>query len=308
MLCLLGPQHPLRSLDSLSVFLGLSMLTPLFADHSRHWLDNRFVYPVVSRRSQGLSIGINLNPDGVCNFDCAYCCVDRTVPAPVKTVDLDGIRTELGAILPLAKDGRIWETAPFNIAPTALRRVNDVAFSGDGEPTSYPRFAEACQLVADVLAWHDLPIKIVVITNATLLHRPEVEAGLAILDQHRGEVWAKLDAGTEDYFQRIDRSKVSLQRILDNLLICGRRRPLTIQSLWARIDGEVPPPAEVTAWIERLTTLRAQGANIAMIQLYTVARATAEATITALPVAHLEAIAAQVRAAGLPIAVFPGNA
>ncbi len=282
--------------------------TPLFADHSRHWRDNRYVYPVVSRRSRGLSIGINLNPDGACNFDCSYCCVDRTVPATVKVVDLDAIRAELAAILPLAKDGRIWEAKPFDIAPEALRRANDVAFSGDGEPTSYPRFAEACQLVADLLVWHDLPLKIVVITNATLLHRPEVEAGLAILDQHRGEVWAKLDAGTEPYYQLVDRSKVPFQRILDNLLLCGKRRTLTIQTMFARVDGQVPPTAEIDAWVGRLTHLRDQGASIGLIQVYTVARATAEATVTALTAAELEAIAAPVRAAGLPIAVFPGNA
>ena len=290
------------------------MLTPLFADHSRHWRDNRYVYPVVSRRSRGLSLGINLNPDGICNFDCSYCCVERSADgravAPAATeVDLERLQAELGAILPLAKDGRIWEAAPFHTAPEALRRVNDVAFSGDGEPTSFPGFADACRLVVDALAWHELPYKVVVITNATLLHRPAVEAGLAILDQaQRGEVWAKLDAGTECYYQQVDRSKVPFQRILDNLLEIGRRRVLTIQTMFARHDGQVPPDHEVAAWVARLVHLREQGAQIGLIQLYTVARATAETTVTALTVAELEAIAAPVRAAGLPIAVFPGNA
>ncbi len=56
--------------------------TTLFTQHSRSWQSNRYVYPVISRRSKGLSIGVNLNPDKVCNFDCVYCCVDRTHPTP----------------------------------------------------------------------------------------------------------------------------------------------------------------------------------------------------------------------------------
>jgi wyosine [tRNA(Phe)-imidazoG37] synthetase (radical SAM superfamily) len=283
-------------------------MLPLFGDHSRHWRTNRYVYPVVSRRSRGLSIGVNLNPDGVCNFDCSYCCVDRTTAPTVTEVDLSVLRAELAALLPLAKDGRIWQSPPFDQTPESLRRINDVAFSGDGEPTSYPRFAEACQLVADVLAWHEVPARIVVITNATLLHRDPVEEGLRILDAHQGEVWAKLDAGTEAYYHLVDRSKIPFQRILDNLLRCGQRRPLTIQTLFARIDGQAPPASEVAAWVARLVALRDAGADLRLIQLYTVARPTTEATVTALTQAELDAIAAPVRAAGLPIAIFPGNA
>src|ERR1041384_5902109 len=60
---------------------------PLFTQHSRSWRENRYVYPVVSRRSKGLSIGVNLNPDKVCNFDCIYCCVDRKTPPVWRDVD-----------------------------------------------------------------------------------------------------------------------------------------------------------------------------------------------------------------------------
>src|SRR6185369_1894251 len=120
---------------------------PLFTQHSRSWRDNRFVYPVISRRSKGLSIGVNLNPDQACNFDCVYCSVDRTTPASaptVRSVDLEGVRTELDHLLGLAVSGVIWNEPPFDRTPPELRRLNDVAFSGDGEPTSYPGFADAC--------------------------------------------------------------------------------------------------------------------------------------------------------------------
>ena len=54
------------------------IMLPLHTQHERRFEANRFVYPVLSRRSKGLSLGVNLNPDKVCNFDCIYCQVDRT--------------------------------------------------------------------------------------------------------------------------------------------------------------------------------------------------------------------------------------
>ncbi|GHV16314.1 hypothetical protein AGMMS49938_16200 [Fibrobacterales bacterium] len=48
-----------------------------WADHSRTFSDFRFVYPVISRRAKGLSIGVNCTPNKTCNFNCIYCQVDR---------------------------------------------------------------------------------------------------------------------------------------------------------------------------------------------------------------------------------------
>src|SRR6266550_5549046 len=80
---------------------------PLFTQHSRSWRENRYVYPVISRRSKGLSIGVNLNPDKACNFDCIYCCVDRTVAPTVRDVDLRLLREELEHLIQLAVTGEI---------------------------------------------------------------------------------------------------------------------------------------------------------------------------------------------------------
>src|SRR5207253_10281927 len=116
------------------------MTTPklkLYTEHARTWQANRYVYPVISRRSQGLSIGVNLNPDKVCNFDCIYCCVDRSEPPVVREVDLAVLRDELDHALTLADSGEIFQVPPLDQTPPPLRRLNDVAFSGDGEPTSF---------------------------------------------------------------------------------------------------------------------------------------------------------------------------
>src|SRR3954469_22280760 len=123
-------------------------ILPLFTQHSRSWQRNRYVYPVVSRRSKGLSIGLNLNPDKVCNFDCVYCSVDRTTPATIRDVDLGVLREELDQLIGLASSAELFGKAPFDQTPGHLRRVNDVAFSGDGEPTSFQQFGEACWIGA----------------------------------------------------------------------------------------------------------------------------------------------------------------
>ncbi len=283
--------------------------TPLFTVHSRQWRANRYVYPVISRRSRGLSIGVNLNPDGVCNFDCVYCCVDRSAPPAVTTVDEDLLRAELDHMLGLAANGEIWNDPVFAATPSALRRLNDVAFSGDGEPTSYPRFAQVARLAGELISWRGLDaqgVKIVVITNATLLDRPAVSQALVELVARPSEVWAKLDAGTEAHYQRVERAKTPLKKILANLLALGRLRPITIQSLFMRLHGDGPDAAEITAYIGRLRDLRDSGARIERVQVYTTARATTEAWVTPLEVPLLDAIAARVRELGLLADVYPG--
>ena len=280
--------------------------TPLFTRHDRLWRDNRYVYPVISRRSKGLSIGVNLNPDMACNFDCVYCSVDRSVPATVRTVDLAVVRAELDALLTLAVGGGIWAVPPFDRTPPELRRLNDIAFSGDGEPTAAAEFPAACRLADELLRWHGAVAKIVVITNATLLQRPETAAALAFLDGVPSEIWAKLDAGTEEYYQRVDRSKVPLARVLENLLAAGRARPIVIQSLFMRLEGVGPAAAEIDAYCARLRDLVAGGCRIRLVQVYTTARATAESFVTPLPAAGVDAIVARVRALGIAAEAYYG--
>ena len=119
-------------------------------DHRRNFAENLYVYAVVSRRSKGVSVGINLNPDKVCNFDCVYCQVDRTTPGGPRDVDVGQMVAELEDMLDRVADGSLWDEERFRATPEHLRRLNDIAFSGDGEPTTCPVFPEAVQAVAAV--------------------------------------------------------------------------------------------------------------------------------------------------------------
>src|SRR5690606_3575302 len=150
------------------------------------------------------------NPDKICNFDCIYCQVDRTTTSETRFVGTERLLHELEELLRLASSGELFYTPKFQSTPAHLRRLNDIAFSGDGEPTTYTNFDEIIDACADVKRRLSLDdVKMVLITNASMFHRPHVQRGLALLDRNNGEIWAKLDAGTEPYFQRIDRTKIS---------------------------------------------------------------------------------------------------
>src|SRR5437016_5916718 len=222
---------------------------PLVVRHERTFEGNRFVYPVLSRRSGGLSIGVNLNPDKICNFDCIYCQVDRTRQSETTFVEMPALLAELDAMLELAATGRIFETEKFAATPPSLRRLNDIAFSGDGEPTTYRNFDEiiaACAAIKQRLGLD--AVKMVLITNASMFHRPHVQRGLGILDQNNGEIWAKLEAGTEEYFHLVDRTPIPFQQILDNITAAAKIRPLVIQALFMRVKGDPPSDAELNAF------------------------------------------------------------
>ena len=278
-------------------------------DHRRIWRDFDYCYPVISRRSRGVSLGVNLNPDKVCNFDCVYCEVDRSTPPKRRDLDLDQLDRELGVLLDLVTSGELYEVSPFDTAGPTHRRLNDIAFSGDGEPTTARDFAEVVARVARLKAERGLDlVKLVLITDSSRLQAPEVVAGLETLMAHQGEIWAKLDAGTEAYYREIDRSAIPLDRILDNLLATARRWPIIIQTLFLEWQGRGPSAAELEAYCGRLEHILAQGGRLQAIQLYTVARPTPEAA--ARPLHHLEmdAIAASLRSRlpSLPVEVYYG--
>ena len=265
-------------------------------NHSRAWHENRFIYPVLSRRSRGLSIGVNLNPDKICNFDCVYCQIDRRSDAETKFVATEQLLVELRDMLELVSTGEIWDDERFAGTPERLRRLNDIAFSGDGEPTSHKNFPEVVEAVAGVKRTFGLDeTKLVLITNASLFHRPAVRRGLKVLDVNEGEIWAKLDAGTEEYYKQIERTPIPFSRVLDNIAAAARERPVVIQSLFLRFDGTGPSDEEIEAFCERLHEITQSGGSISLVQIYTIARATAESNVTALADAQVDGICSVVR-------------
>jgi len=281
-------------------------------DHRRQWRDCLYVYPVISRRSKGLSIGVNLNPDKRCTFGCLYCQIDRRAARGLDAVDLPTLRRELDLALAEAAAGRLWDEPRFAPTPPALRRINDIAFSGDGEPTCLAEFDRAVAVAAEAKAAAGLAdLKLVVITNASRLDSPQVARALPILDAHNGEVWAKLDAGTDAYFHRVNRPHIKLRlgQVVANIAAVARARPVVIQTLFFRIAGAAPPPEEIAAYCARLREVLDAGGLIKLIQLHTIARSPADPAAGRLSDADLDAIAAEVRSAvgTVPVETYPGQ-
>ncbi len=253
----------------------------MYTRHSRKWLHNRYVYPVISRRSGGLSIGINLNPDKICNFGCVYCQVERAgedvSPEPV---DVAIVQAELRGLLEGVADGTLWEDSFFDDVPAEKRVLKDIAFSGDAEPTSSPSFLAVVLATAEMKRAFKLPdVKLVLITNATLLARRSVAEALSVIKANNGEIWAKLDAGTAGYYKLINQPVIPFDRVLENILTAGRQQKIVIQTMVASVGGESFPVSEQEAYIGRLSELMDQGCQITRVQLYTVARDPGESNL-----------------------------
>jgi len=271
----------------------------------RDFLDNRFVYVVVSARARGLSVGVNMNPDKQCNFDCAYCEVNRQDPPRESSLDVGVMATELNRTLQFVCSGNVRERPWFHALPDEMLQLRHVAFSGDGEPTFAPNFAEAVQAVVHVRALGGFPFfKMVLITNATGLDQPQVQHGLKFFTKS-DEVWAKLDGGTEAYLNKVDRPNASLEKILANILHVARQRPVVIQSLFPAINGEEPPLEEIEQYAHRLNELKVRGAQIPLVQIYSATRPTPNSGCGHLPLKTLSRIAQTVRQlSGLKAEVF----
>ena len=295
-----GPAEQKRKLpDRTNGFLETAFGSP------RDFLDNRFVYAVVSARARGLSVGINMSPDKNCNFHCVYCEVHRNGEPREGPLDVEAMAAELKKTLVFVRGGRLRERPWYRTLPDELLQMRHVALSGDGEPTLSPRFAEALQAVVHVRALSGFPFfKLVLLTNATGLDLPHVQQGLKHFTRS-DEVWAKLDGGTQAYVNRVNRSAVPLEKILSNILMLGRQRPVVIQSLFPAINGEEPPLEEIEQYSHRLVELKKAGAQISLVQIYSATRPSPNSESGHLPLKVLSRIAQTVRqTTGLAAEVF----
>ena len=209
---------------------------------------------------------------------------------------MDQLLAELRTTLDFITSGDFFGDGPFKDIPPELKRLNDIAFSGDGEPTTYKNFDEIISTCASLKQELELDdVKMVLITNASMFHRDHVKAGLQILDENRGEIWAKLEAGTEAYFQTIDRTSFKLQEIVDNIAAAAQRRSVVIQSLFMNVNGVAPSNEELLAFCSRLSEIVTAGGSIDHVQIYTVARPPAESFVTALSNSEVDQIVTLVK-------------
>jgi wyosine [tRNA(Phe)-imidazoG37] synthetase (radical SAM superfamily) len=271
------------------------------------FLNNQYVYLIVSARARGLSVGVNLNPDRACNFDCAYCEVNRQAPAggPPPAVDVAMMAEEVERTLHYAQSQRLSDHPVLGTLPREFVQLRHVALSGLGEPTLCPNFVEVVQTLAHLRALGRLPyFNLVLITNGSQLDQPSVQGALKYFN-HTDDVWIKLDAGSPEYFSTVNRTEVTLEKILGNILLVGRQRPVVIQSMFVAYGGEEPPAGEIERYALRLRELKSSGAQITLVQVYSAARTPQNPNCSHLPLKSLSRIAQIVRSAtDLAVEVF----
>ncbi len=271
-------------------------------DHDRAAAGLTYVYPVVSRRAGGVSIGINLNTNNACNWRCVYCQVPNLVRGAAPPIDLALLKKELSGFLNEVLHGEFLSRR----VPSDARRINDIALSGNGEPTSAREFEQIIDLIGEVRREISLPpaIKVVLITNGSLVHRAGVQAGVEKMRALNGEVWFKLDSATEAGMRRINSTRIGLKRVQENLAIAARSCPTWIQTCVLAIDGEPPSAEEQRAYLRFLREQRESGLPLQGVLLYGLARESHQPEarrLSRLPALWLEHYAERIRALGITV-------
>jgi len=283
--------------------MGLHLLD--ISNHDRDAAGLTYVYPVVSRRAGGVSVGINLNTNNACNWHCVYCQVPTLLHGVAPETDLDLLEKELRGFLDDVVNGGFMQAR----VPEDCRRLCDIAISGNGEPTSCAQFDKVVQRIIRVMDAMKLPpdVKLRLITNGSYVHRDHVQAGLRAMAEHKGEVWIKIDAGTEEGVRRINGVRLHIERLSAQLEAAAQLCPTWIQTCLFAFDGDGPIEAERQAYLALLKRLVGDRVPLEGVLLYGLARPSMQAEFSShlskLPEKEVIAFAERIRALGLEVRV-----
>jgi len=270
-----------------------------FSDHDPDFLNLTYVYPVLSRRMQGISIGINLNTNNACNWACAYCQVPGLHRGDAPEVNLNLLEAELKGLL----DNPALSPLIPPETPESLRQIRDIAFSGNGEPTSSPQFVQAVEIARRQRDAHGLKIPLVLITNGSLLLRPEVQTGVKALADAGGVVWFKVDRLLPESMKRINGISYKPEQIQHRLDVACSLAPVWLQTCWLAWDGQAPGADDEAAYLE-FVARNAQ--KIQGVHLYGLARPSLQpeaSHLSALDEPTMNAWADKIRALGVKVQV-----
>ncbi|MFC4157873.1 radical SAM protein [Chitinimonas lacunae] len=281
----------------------LSAAIPLAVnDHSRDIVGMTYVYPVVSRRAGGVSVGINLNPNNACNWRCIYCQVPDLQRGNAPPLDLQQLERELDTMLDAIVNGSFMEEK----VPAEARRLNDIALSGNGEPTSSRQFAEVIGLIGRIKQKFGLgaEVKLVLISNGSQMYRPEVQQALEQMREFNGEVWFKLDRAPVDDYSFVNQVALRDSQVVRHAVAAATRCPTWIQTCMFALDGQLPDETAIAAYLDLLRECLQAGAPLQGVLLYGLARPSTQAEaprLSAAPRDWMENLAQRIETMGLPV-------
>ena len=253
------------------------MATFLFDEH---------VFGPIKSRRLGSSLGLNLlsTKQKVCNFNCIYCECGLTHSYQENEqlyVERDVFIKQLeDRLKQCIKDGT---------------SIDAITFAGNGEPTLHPDFAS---IIVEVIALRDnyFPkANIAVLTNGMTLKNKSTQDALSKVDQ----AIVKLDAGTEDSIETIDRPKrkIDLNELIQTLQQFSG--PLHIQTMF--LKGEVNQKKvdntndeAIKSWLSCIEQIAPKE-----VMLYSLDRDTPIETLQAVSKVELNSIAEKVKALGI---------
>ena len=257
-------------------------------NHDRNIFNSKYIYPVVSRRSMGLSLGINLNTNNACNWQCIYCQVSDLTRGKPEKIDLKLLENELDKWLEDIVNGSF-----LNECASHKVDFKDIAFSGNGEPTATTEFEPIVKIVLEKIDKFQLSktIKLRLITNGSYLNKTNVQNGLGHMKAVDHEVWFKIDHVNPKEALKINRVNLSIASLKKNLKSSFSISPTIVQTCLLKINRELPSNNFVNEYIKFLEPYASQ---LKAIHLYSMVRPSQQKTdlqIDALDKSELQIIA-----------------
>ena len=258
--------------------------------HPRGRGEAAIIYPVISRRAGGLSLGINLFPERkVCSYDCPYC--------EVLPFSNPGASLKSGDVSRAIQ--RFFDEEWSELSKTL--ELKDISISGNGEPTLSPFLEEALYAARQAIETianakdcavrfpqHSIP-SLVLITNSTgFLHEGIRELLIGFYKNYPFEIWAKLDGGTEKLHTQLSRSSFPFAEIVRSITDFSRSVPLTLQTMVIYDNRTGNVYFDCQAYAATINKILNNGGQIKAIQLYTVARVPVESWVV--PVSDKEIV------------------
>lgn len=266
-------------------------------NHQRDAANLAYIYPVLSRRAGGISIGINLNTNRKCNWACVYCQVENLQRGNPESINLALLQTELNYFLNEVINGNFLK----DNADKNHQKIVDLAFSGDGEPTATSNFAEIVTIVLNSMQKYNLltqKIPLRLITNGSFLYKSEVQKAISLIGKNSGEVWFKIDR-FDDTMKDINKVNFNAETIQRNLQKCLDLSPTWIQTCWFKFDNKIPTEIQQNSYINCIKTALSNDKknNLKGILLYAPNRKSYQADankITLLPQNYLQEFKAKI--------------
>ncbi|HSI45566.1 MAG TPA: hypothetical protein VK950_05270 [Methylophilus sp.] len=264
---------------------------------TRAW---QYIYPAWSRRAQGISLGINLHPNHCCNWHCIYCQVPGLQRGSSPPIAMPVLQAELEECLHW-----LHEQATTHRVDSLSSLIQDIAFAGDGEPTTSPQLPEALKVVSHILKCHQLSILVRLITNGSQLQHAHVQHAIQCLHAMGGEVWFKLDAGSDAEMRVVNDSHVPLALHLQRLQTCCALCTTWVQTaiVSRRVNQQMMTTPSLPSYIKALDTFKDK---IAGILLYGISRPSQQEAAYLLPTKEslIQDYARELRAQGFHVRAF----